>query len=28
VGSAWRNQPVLDAQQIEDVVAFLRTLRD
>jgi len=28
VGSAWRSQPVLDAQQIEDVVAFLRTLRD
>jgi len=28
VGSAWRNQPVLAAQQIEDVVAFLRTLRD
>ncbi|MDP3413355.1 MAG: sulfur oxidation c-type cytochrome SoxX [Polaromonas sp.] len=28
VGSAWRGQPVLEAQQIEDVVAFLRTLRD
>ncbi|MGZ5724794.1 MAG: sulfur oxidation c-type cytochrome SoxX [Caldimonas sp.] len=28
VGPAWRNQPVLDAQQIEDVIAFLRTLRD
>jgi sulfur-oxidizing protein SoxX len=28
VGSAWRNQPVLDPQQIEDVIAFLRTLRD
>jgi len=28
VGSAWRDQPVLDPQQIEDVVAFLRTLRD
>ena len=28
VGSAWRGQPVLDAQQVEDVVAFLRTLRD
>ena len=28
VGSAWRDQPVLDAQQIEDVVAFLRSLRD
>ena len=24
----WRGQPVLNAQQIEDVVAFLRTLRD
>jgi hypothetical protein len=28
VGSAWRDQPVLAPQQIEDVVAFLRTLRD
>lgn len=28
VGSQWRGQPVLDAQQIEDVVAFLRTLRE
>jgi len=28
VGSAWRSQPVLNAQQIEDVVALLRTLRD
>src|SRR5262245_22313198 len=28
VGSSWRGQPVLSAQQIEDVVAFLRTLRD
>ena len=28
VGSAWRAQPVLNAQQIEDVVALLRTLRD
>ena len=28
VGSAWRGQPVLDPQQIEDVVALLRTLRD
>jgi sulfur-oxidizing protein SoxX len=28
VGSAWRAQPVLTAQQIEDVVALLRTLRD
>ena len=28
VGAAWQNKPVLDAQQVEDVVAFLRTLRD
>jgi sulfur-oxidizing protein SoxX len=28
VGWQWRGQPVLSAQQIEDVVAFLRTLRD
>jgi len=28
VGWQWRGQPVLGAQQIEDVVAFLRTLRD
>ena len=28
VGGAWRGQPVLDAQQIEDVVALLRTLRE
>ncbi|MCW5661698.1 MAG: sulfur oxidation c-type cytochrome SoxX [Burkholderiaceae bacterium] len=28
VGSAWRGQPVLNAQQIEDVVAFLKTLKD
>ena len=27
VGEAWRGRPVLQAQQIEDVVAFLRTLR-
>jgi sulfur-oxidizing protein SoxX len=27
VGSAWQGQPLLAAQQIEDVVAFLRTLR-
>lgn len=27
VGSAWRGKPVLDAQQIEDVVAYLTTLR-
>lgn len=28
VASAWRGRPVLDAQQVEDVVAFLRTLVD
>ena len=28
VGSAWRGKPVLTAEQIEDVVAFLTTLRD
>ena len=28
VGSAWRGKPVLTAEQIEDVVAFLVTLRD
>jgi sulfur-oxidizing protein SoxX len=27
VGSAWRGRPVLTAEQIEDVVAFLATLR-
>lgn len=27
VGAAWRDQTVLSAQQVEDVVAFLRTLR-
>lgn len=27
VGKAWRGKPVLNAQQIEDVVAFLLTLR-
>jgi sulfur-oxidizing protein SoxX len=28
VGSAWQGRPVLTAQEIEDVVAFLATLRD
>lgn len=28
VGAAWRGRPILDAQQVEDVVAFLATLRD
>jgi len=27
VGSAWAGKPVLDAQQVEDVVAWLATLR-
>ena len=28
VGPAWRGKPVLSAEQIEDVVAFLTTLKD
>ena len=28
VGEAWQGKPVLSAQQIEDVVAYLRSLRD
>jgi sulfur-oxidizing protein SoxX len=28
VGEAWQGRPVLSAQQVEDVVAWLRTLRD
>jgi len=28
VGSAWQGRPILDARQIEDVVAFLQTLKD
>jgi L-cysteine S-thiosulfotransferase len=28
VGSAWQGKPILTAEQIEDVVAFLVTLRD
>ena len=27
VGAAWRGKPVLDAQQVEDVVVFLQTLQ-
>jgi sulfur-oxidizing protein SoxX len=27
VGKAWQDRPVLDAQQVEDVVAYLVTLR-
>ena len=28
VGQAWRGKPILSAEQIEDIVAFLATLRD
>jgi L-cysteine S-thiosulfotransferase len=28
VGEAWQGKPILSAQQIEDVVAYLRGLRD
>jgi L-cysteine S-thiosulfotransferase len=28
VGSNWAGKPILTAEQIEDVVAFLSTLRD
>ena len=28
VGPAWRGKPILSAEQIEDIVAFLATLKD
>jgi sulfur-oxidizing protein SoxX len=28
VGAAWRGKPILSAEQIEDIVAYLTTLRD
>ena len=28
VGAAWRGKSILDAQQVEDVIAFLQTLRE
>jgi L-cysteine S-thiosulfotransferase len=28
VGAAWRDKPILSAEQIEDVVAYLTTLRE
>ena len=28
VGAAWQGKPILKAQQIEDVLAFLQTLKD
>ena len=28
VGNAWKDKPILSAQQIEDVVAYLATLRE
>jgi sulfur-oxidizing protein SoxX len=28
VGAAWRGKPILSAEQIEDIVAYLATLRD
>lgn len=28
VGASWKDKPILTAAQIEDVVAYLATLRD
>jgi sulfur-oxidizing protein SoxX len=28
VGRAWRDKPILSAEQIEDIVAYLANLRD
>lgn len=28
VGTSWRGKPILSAEQIEDIVAYLATLRD
>ena len=28
VGAAWRGKPILSAEQIEDIVAYLVTLRE
>ncbi len=28
VGPAWRGKPILSAEQIEDMVAYLATLRE
>ena len=28
VGSAWRGKPILSAEQIEDIVAYLATMRE
>jgi sulfur-oxidizing protein SoxX len=28
VGAAWRGKPILSAEQIEDIVAYLATLRE
>jgi sulfur-oxidizing protein SoxX len=28
VGTSWRGKPILSAEQIEDIVAYLATLRE